>query len=73
MEEKKDKKYLCNDCGTPVNEGEAKTFGICDECWNRYYNERKLKHKEGKEQKQEFKYSEIVSPFIQTHQSPFIF
>lgn len=27
----------CADCGTPLNEGEAKTFTVCDACWDRQY------------------------------------
>ena len=29
-----DKEYKCGDCGTEINEGEYKTFGICDDCWD---------------------------------------
>jgi len=27
--------YKCIDCGTEINEGEYKTFGVCDNCWNK--------------------------------------
>lgn len=27
----------CKDCGTVLNEGEAKTFTCCDECWGKHY------------------------------------
>jgi len=25
----------CSDCGAPMNEGEAKTFTVCDACWDK--------------------------------------
>ena len=27
----------CRDCGIKINEGEFKTFGICDNCWEKIY------------------------------------
>ena len=27
----------CADCGAPLNEGEAKTFTVCDVCWDKEY------------------------------------
>lgn len=27
----------CDDCGAPLNEGTAKTFTVCDRCWDRHY------------------------------------
>ena len=27
----------CADCGTALNEGEAKTFTVCDSCWDKAY------------------------------------
>jgi NADH pyrophosphatase NudC (nudix superfamily) len=27
----------CKDCGAPMNEGEAKTFTVCDDCWEKHY------------------------------------
>ncbi len=29
--------YKCKDCGAEMNEGEAKTFTCCDECWDKSY------------------------------------
>lgn len=31
----KAKEYKCDDCGAGINEGEFKTFGVCDECWDK--------------------------------------
>ena len=28
----------CADCGCDLNEGEAKTFTVCDECWDKHYS-----------------------------------
>ncbi len=28
---------LCAECGCPLNEGEAKTFTVCDDCWDKTY------------------------------------
>ena len=27
----------CKDCGAPMNEGEAKTFTVCDDCWEKHF------------------------------------
>ena len=27
--------FFCKDCGTEINEGEYKTFGVCDNCWDK--------------------------------------
>jgi NADH pyrophosphatase NudC (nudix superfamily) len=27
----------CADCGCDLNEGEAKTFTVCDDCWDKHY------------------------------------
>ena len=27
----------CDDCGCGLNEGEAKTFTVCDACWDKHY------------------------------------
>lgn len=27
----------CRDCGTAINAGEAKVFGVCDACWDKVY------------------------------------
>lgn len=27
----------CNDCGTPLNAGEAACFTVCDGCWDKAY------------------------------------
>lgn len=27
--------YKCGDCGCSINEGEAKTFGVCDGCFEK--------------------------------------
>lgn len=27
----------CDDCGTKLNEGEAKCFTVCDICWRAHY------------------------------------
>ena len=29
--------HKCKDCGTELNEGEAKCFTVCDHCWNNAY------------------------------------
>jgi len=29
----------CRDCGTAINAGEAKAFGVCDACWAKAYPE----------------------------------
>lgn len=29
--------YKCKDCGTEINEGEYKIFGVCDDCWHKVY------------------------------------
>lgn len=29
--------YKCRDCGKEINEGEYKTFGVCDDCWDKAY------------------------------------
>lgn len=34
---KEDKKYYCKDCGTEMDEGEAKTFTCCEVCWDKHY------------------------------------
>jgi len=31
----------CADCGAPLNEGEAKTFTVCDACWEKTYGHRR--------------------------------
>jgi hypothetical protein len=31
----------CDDCGCGLNEGEAKTFTVCDVCWDKHYKEGK--------------------------------
>ena len=28
----------CADCGAALNEGEAKTFTVCDACWDKHYH-----------------------------------
>lgn len=28
--------FTCTDCGVAINEGEAKTFGVCDPCWDKH-------------------------------------
>lgn len=28
---------VCADCGTALNDGEAKTFTVCDACWDKAY------------------------------------
>ncbi len=30
-------KYKCSDCGCDLNEGEGKTFTVCDSCWDKNY------------------------------------
>lgn len=32
-------KYTCNDCGAEMNEGEAKTFTVCDSCFDKHYSQ----------------------------------
>ena len=32
--------YNCRDCGIKINEGEAITFGICDNCWRNHLLEK---------------------------------
>ena len=27
--------FACADCDTAINEGEFKTFGVCDVCWDK--------------------------------------
>jgi len=29
--------FFCKDCGTEINEGEYKTFGVCDNCWDKVH------------------------------------
>ena len=36
-------KFKCHDCGTEINEGEFKTFGICDSCWDKFYEKNKYR------------------------------
>lgn len=38
--------YKCQDCNCDINEGEFKTFGICDDCWDKH---RKKLNTEGSE------------------------
>lgn len=33
-------KYKCCNCGIEINEGEYKTFGICDSCWGKKYSKK---------------------------------
>jgi NADH pyrophosphatase NudC (nudix superfamily) len=33
----KAKAKTCADCGCDLNEGEAKTFTVCDDCWDKHY------------------------------------
>ena len=33
------KTEYCTDCGAELNEGEAKTFSVCDACWDKHYRE----------------------------------
>ena len=28
----------CADCGSLMNDGEAKCFTVCDTCWNKHYH-----------------------------------
>ena len=28
-------KYFCKDCGIEINSGEYKTFGVCDNCFDK--------------------------------------
>ncbi|HEY6022431.1 MAG TPA: hypothetical protein VIY48_21990 [Candidatus Paceibacterota bacterium] len=30
---------LCADCSTPLAEGEAKCFTVCESCWDKHYSE----------------------------------
>ena len=39
--------YKCNDCGASMNEGEAKTFTCCDDCWDKAYG-KKASNADGK-------------------------
>jgi hypothetical protein len=32
--------YKCADCGCAINEGEFKTFGVCDDCYERNVSKR---------------------------------
>jgi len=36
-------KFKCHDCGTEINEGEFKTFAICDSCWDKFYEKNKYR------------------------------
>lgn len=29
--------FKCSECGASLNEGEAKTFTVCDECWDKAF------------------------------------
>ena len=33
--------YTCRDCGMTINEGEEKTFGVCDLCYEKHYSKLK--------------------------------
>ena len=40
MTEPNEQSYKCADCGAPMNEGEAKTFTVCDTCFDKNYKKR---------------------------------
>jgi hypothetical protein len=50
--------YKCKDCGIELNEGEGKTFTVCDDCWDRHYH--KMTSKETKEETQDELWEEFV-------------
>ena len=35
--EGKEYEFSCRECGSEMNEGEAKTFTCCDKCWDKHY------------------------------------
>jgi Zn finger protein HypA/HybF involved in hydrogenase expression len=41
LPEQKPEKYACADCFEEINEGEYKTFGVCDKCWDKNYQTKK--------------------------------
>ena len=38
----KEAEFHCAGCGTPINEGEYKVFGICDSCWDKHYSDKPI-------------------------------
>jgi len=38
-----EKHYLCRECSADINEGEYKTFGVCDDCWDKAYPKKEEK------------------------------